>query len=75
MLETNYQTRLRNLRESNGFSREMLAREIEVCTGTIQNWEKGSTDIPATKLIQLADLFNCTAEYLFGLTDDDSDNA
>ena len=59
--------RIREMRESKGLSQEKLAREIDVSLRTVANWESGNTDIPSAKLIQLSMLFNCSAEYLYGL--------
>lgn len=46
---------------------EALAREIGISVRTYYSWqEKG--DIPASKLIAMAKLFNCSIDYLLGLT-------
>lgn len=44
---------------------EALAKEIGISVRTYYAWqEKG--DIPASKLIAMAKLFNCSVDYLLG---------
>lgn len=51
-------------------TQEDLASEIDVDAGTIRRWEKGATDIPSSKATEMSKLFNCSIDYLFGLTDE-----
>lgn len=45
-----------------------IEAEIGVSTGTIKNWQNGKTEIPASKIVALAQLFNVTTDYLLGRT-------
>lgn len=46
-------------------SNEVLAEKIGVTRKTLFNWiEKGN--IPAVALIKMADIFNCSIDYLLG---------
>ena len=46
-------------------SLDALANELGVTRKTIYNWEN-SGKIPQKKLIEMAELFNCTTDYLLG---------
>lgn len=50
-----------------GLSRAQLAESIDVCEKTMNNWMNGRTDPPVSKLIKMANFFNCTTDYLLGL--------
>lgn len=42
-----------------------FALQLGVTSKTVQNWQK-SGKIPADKLLIMANLFNCTVDYLLG---------
>lgn len=50
-----------------GWSRTQLAKYLGVSNGSIKNWIRGTTDLPASKLIKMAQLFHCSTDYLLGL--------
>lgn len=50
-----------------GLSKADLATAIGVSYSTMKNYLRGETDIPCSKVIELANLFNCTTDYLLGL--------
>lgn len=47
-----------------------LAEEIGVDAGTIARWEKGATDIPSSKAAQMSQLFKCSIDYIFGMSEE-----
>lgn len=51
-----------------GMTKLAMAAEIGVSPDTVKNWQDGKTDIPATKIVALADLFSVTTDYLLGRT-------
>ncbi len=52
-------------RARNGMTLEQLASTLGVTRKTIYNWiSKG--DIPQGKLVQMANLFDCSIDYLLG---------
>ena len=54
-------------RARSGLSLEALASKLGVSRKTLYNWiEKGN--IPQQKLESMADLFNCSTDYLLGFT-------
>ena len=51
-----------------GITKETLASKLGVSTGTIKNWQNGKSEIPASKLVTLAETFKVTTDYLLGRT-------
>lgn len=52
-------------RARKGISNDTLAEQLGVSRKTLYNWiDKGN--IPTTALIQMADIFNCSIDYLLG---------
>lgn len=47
-----------------------LADFLKVSRRTLQNWKNGISEIPLSKLIKMAELWNCSVDYLLGLTDE-----
>ena len=56
--------KLRELRTSNGLTQNEIAVKLGVSGQTILNWENGIYEPKINQLIQLADLFNVTVDYL-----------
>lgn len=50
-----------------GLSRVGLAEKLNVSYGTMKNWMRGATDIPASKVVEMAKLFHCSTDYLLGI--------
>ena len=46
----------------------MLAAKLEVSPRTVSNWMSGKTDIPATYLVRMANMWECSTDYLLGRT-------
>lgn len=52
-------------RARKGLSNDMLANHLGVTRKTLYNWiNKG--EIPESKLVQMADFFGCSTDYLLG---------
>lgn len=49
-----------------GLSRAKLAERLNVSSSTFKNWMYGNTEIPASKVIEMARLFHCSTDYLLG---------
>lgn len=45
-------------------SKEGLAKKLGITVKTYYNWLNEETDIPGTKLMEMASLFGVTMEYL-----------
>ena len=55
-----------------GWSRVRLAEELGVSYSTLKNWMRGATEIPASKVIDMARRFRCSTDSLLGLGSQDS---
>lgn len=51
-------------RARNRMTKEELARKLNISLKTYYNWLNEDTDIPGTKLLEMAKMFNTTMEYL-----------
>ncbi len=56
--------RLRELRIKSGLTQNEIALKLGVSGQTILNWENGIYEPKINQLIQLADLFNVSIDYL-----------
>lgn len=62
--------RIKQLRVEKNLSQRALAAKINSSQKAIDLWEKGITEPKASVLIALANVFECTADYLLGREDD-----
>lgn len=60
---------LKKLRESKHVSQTKLSIDLEVSQELISRYELGSSFPQPNMLIKLAKYFNCSVDYLLGLTD------
>ena len=61
--------RIKQLRESKGINMKEAARLLAMPYTTYVNYEKGQREPTSEVLIQLADFFETTTDYLVGRTD------
>ena len=61
--------RIKELRKEFGLSQVELATRMEVTKQTISNWENENIQPSIDMLVDLANLFNVTTDYLLGLDD------
>lgn len=57
-------------RARNGYSQAELSERLGVATRTYQNWQGAKTEIPCSKVIAMAYMFNVSADYLLGIAKD-----
>ena len=62
--------RLRDLREDRDWKQEEVARRIGVKQTTYSKYELGKINVPLGILIQLAEIYQVSLDYLTGLSDD-----
>lgn len=56
--------KLLNLRKEKGFSREVLADKLNVSSQDILKWELDETKPDTQNVIEIAELFDCSIDYL-----------
>ena len=61
--------RIKELRKEFGLSQVELATRMEVTKQTISNWENENIQPSIDMLVDLANIFNVTTDYLLGLDD------
>ena len=54
-------------RNKHRLTRDEFALMLGVSRRTVQNWQNGTTELPLSKLILLAETWDCSADYLLGL--------
>lgn len=57
-------------RSRQGLTQERLAEKLGVASRTIRDWEKDKRSIPSSKACEMARLFSCSVDYLFGMTNE-----
>lgn len=62
--------RIRDLREDNDLSQRRLAEELHCSQQAYSNYELGLRDIPTAVLLQLADFYNTSIDYLLSRTNE-----
>lgn len=63
------QNRLKELRINKNVMAKTMAEFLKITPRNYQRYEKGEIDAPASKLINLADYFNVSLDYLVGRSD------
>lgn len=65
-----YYRRIRDLREDHDLTQRQLAAILHMPQPQYNRYEQGLRDIPAVTLVQLADLYKTSTDYLLNRTDD-----
>lgn len=58
--------RVRELREQRGLTQEELADRLGVEPPAVSKWERGLAFPRPDKLVAMADIFDCTVDYILG---------
>lgn len=67
-----YYRRIRDLREDHDLTQRQLAAILHMPQPQYNRYEQGLRDIPTTVLIELADLYHTSTDFLLGRTNDDA---
>lgn len=59
--------RIKELRESKGWTQAELARRLGVTRNGVNSWEQGLSSPALASLVDLANLFNVSADYILGI--------
>lgn len=62
--------RIRNLREDNDISQTKLGYLIGMSQTGYSKYETGENDIPTSILIELANYYHTSVDYILGITDE-----
>lgn len=65
-----YYRRIRDIREDHDLTQRQLAAILHMPQPQYNRYEQGLRDIPTTILIQLADLYQTSTDFLLGRTED-----
>jgi len=68
------QNRLKELRTNRKIMAKTMADKLGISYRNYQRYEKGEIDEPSSKLIELADYFNVSLDYLVGRTNNPTMN-
>lgn len=63
--------RIKELREEKSITQQELAQRINTTPKNIYRWENGLNDISGSALIDLANVFGCSIDYLVGREGED----
>ncbi len=63
-----YLERISNMREDLDIKQKNLAKKLNISQRTLSHYELGTRDVPTQILIAIADLFECSTDYLLGRT-------
>ena len=64
-----YQRRLRDLREDHDKTQSEIAHVIGTSQTMYARYERGANELPIRHLIQLADYYQVSTDYILGRTD------
>lgn len=53
-----------------GLSQEELGEKLDVSRDSVKKWESGTVPMRSSILVEMADLFGCSLDYLMGRTDE-----
>ena len=62
--------RIKDLRQAMGYTQAALADILNCSNMAISRYENGSRDLDTATINRLCDIFNCTADYLLGRTNE-----
>lgn len=62
--------RIKNLREDNDWTQQYIADMLHISRSTYSAYENGANAVPIDVLIQLAQIYNTSIDFLLDQTDD-----
>ena len=65
-------SRLKDLREDKDLKQLAIANILETSQQQYSRWERGEQEIPFHHVITLAKFYNCSTDYIAGLTNQKS---
>lgn len=68
MGDSNLSERLAMARKALGITQSQAAHRANVCHTAISRWESGAREISLCNLVRLADVYECSVDWLLGRT-------
>lgn len=62
--------RIEDLRVDHDMTQKQVAEYLHMHLQVYRRYEKGTREIPVWAVIKLAELYQCSTDYLLGLTDE-----
>ncbi len=62
--------RIRNLREDHDLTQKQIAKMLNCSQQVYSNYELGQRDIPTDILIKICKIYDVSADYILGLSND-----
>lgn len=59
--------RIKVLREQKGFTQAELAKQLNITRSSVNAWEMGISNPSTQYIVELAKIFNVSADYLLGI--------
>ena len=69
MSSENISIRIAKLRKESGLSQSQLGDKLGLSQDTISNMERGRRTTTTEKIIEIANFFNVSSDYLLGISD------
>lgn len=66
----NYTKRIRDLREDRDIKQEHIAKALKTSQSQYSKYELGKRELPLSHLITLCKLYDVSADYILGFTDE-----
>ena len=63
----NFPSRIKDLREKHGFTQSQLAKKLSITRSAVNSWELGFSAPSTPFIVEIAELFNVTTDYLLGV--------
>ncbi|MGE4234093.1 MAG: helix-turn-helix domain-containing protein [Bacteriovoracia bacterium] len=57
---------LKKIREQKGFSQAYVAQALGLKQGTVSDYERGRVNLPLGKVVELAELYQCSIDHIVG---------
>ena len=65
---------LKDLREDNDFKQKDIANKLDISQQYYSEYENGKRELPIRHLIKLCKIYNTSADYILGLTEEPKPN-
>lgn len=64
-----YKERIRQVRQKRGLSQEQMAAKLGTSQSHYYRYERGNTEIPASRIADICRILEISADYILGIND------